>query len=332
MNKVDNFIEIVLLGIVKFLVASEDRDIALTVTNGNPSSIWRPPQAIQRAVTLRYLLAGNRNFCVRIDVPNIDETFSVAGCKHTWVSWTPSGVIHILLCALKRKQGLLARVGRPEFDCPVHGTWEEQFSHLSVLLTLADTWMNVDWCDWRIVMFVCPLHGTSLPLIALINVKVFWSNIEVLLLALSEIKAMSIDLLSITTASDLGLRLLGCLARIGRLLRHAKEVEGLGIDEHSRSPIAHFTIITNTHNRVLIVVANDWETVNWVLMAILSETTLLNRLRSILALSSPTTTYRLFLGSNIPFKKVSRHGRTDNNVWVVWIEHGFSNLILAGQS
>lgn len=68
---------------------------------------------------------------------------------------------------------------------------------------------------------------------------------------------MSIDLLSITTASDLCLRLLGCLARIGRLLRHAEEVEGLGIDEHSRSPIAHLTIITNTHNRVLVVVAND---------------------------------------------------------------------------
>lgn len=50
------------------------------------------------------------------------------------------------------------------------------------------------------MVLVCPLYGTSLPLIALIDVEVFRPNIEVLLLTFSEIEAMSIDLLPVTAA------------------------------------------------------------------------------------------------------------------------------------
>ena len=56
-----------------------------------------------------------------------------------------------------------------------------------MLLTLADTWMNVHGSDWRIVVLACPLYGTSLPNIALIDVEVFRAHIEILLLTLREI-------------------------------------------------------------------------------------------------------------------------------------------------
>lgn len=59
------------------------------------------------------------------------------------------------------------------------------------------------------MVLVCPLYGTSLPLIALIDVEVFRPNIEVLLLTFSEIEAMSIDLLPVTAARYRGLSLLG---------------------------------------------------------------------------------------------------------------------------
>ena len=78
MNKVDNFIEIVLLSIVNFLVTRKHRNITLTVTDRNPASICRPSETIEWTVAFRYLLSDNRNFSVRINVPNVNETFSIA--------------------------------------------------------------------------------------------------------------------------------------------------------------------------------------------------------------------------------------------------------------
>lgn len=69
-----------------------------------------------------------------------------------------------------------------------------------MLLTLADTWMNVNGCDWCIVMLACPRYSTTLPNIALVNVEVFRANVEVLLFTFREIQAVSVNLLSVLPA------------------------------------------------------------------------------------------------------------------------------------
>jgi len=65
----------------------------------------------------------------------------------------------------------------------------------------------------------------------------------------------------------------------------AKEGERLRFYEDSRSPIAHLAVITDANNLVLIVVTNHREAVDWVLMAICSKTTFLDRLRPVLTFS-----------------------------------------------
>ena len=79
-----------------------------------------------------------------------------------------------------------------------------------MLLTLADTWMNVNGCDWCIVMLACPRYSTTLPNIALIDVEVFRANVEVLLFTFREIQAVSVNLLSVLPA---GYRALSFLRR-----------------------------------------------------------------------------------------------------------------------
>ena len=142
---------------------------------------------------------------------------------------------------------------------------------------------------------------------------------------------MCVDLLTVLSACN---RALGLLCR-GRgacwVLRNAEEVEGLRIDKHSWPPIAHLSIITDTHNRVLVMVANDWKAIDWVLMPILSQTALLNRLGSIFALAGYTSGHRLFFGSDIPLQQVAWHRWTDDNVRVMRIEHRLRNLILTVQ-
>ena len=79
-----------------------------------------------------------------------------------------------------------------------------------MLLTLADTWMNVHGCDRCIMMLACPRYSTTLPNIALVNVEVFRTNVEVLLFTFREIQAMGVDLLSVLSA---GYRALSFLRR-----------------------------------------------------------------------------------------------------------------------
>ena len=66
-------------------------------------------------------------------------------------------------------------------------------------------------------------------------------------------------------------------------------------------------------------------------MTILCKTALLDRLGSIFALAGNATRYRFLFGTDIPFKQVARHGRANDNVGVVGIEHGLRDLVLAIQ-
>lgn len=123
-------------------------------------------------------------------------------------------------------------------------------------------------------------------------------------------------------------RLICCsLRHILRLLYNTQVAERLRLMEHSWSPIAQLAVITYTHDRMLIMVADDRETINRVLMAILGQTTLLDRLRTVLALGDGPA-YRLLLRTNVPLKQVARHCGTDHDVRVMRIEHCSSNLVL----
>lgn len=122
------------------------------------------------------------------------------------------------------------------------------------------------------------LHDAIL-LLTKVDIEVFGSYIEVVLVTLSEVKAMSIDWLPIILSTT-DLRLLWrdcCYTPLGLLLS-AEERVSLGIYEHSRSPVAHFTIVTDRDDVMLIMEANYGQTVDWVLMTILRQATFLDRL------------------------------------------------------
>ena len=65
------------------------------------------------------------------------------------------------------------------------------------------------------------------------------------------------DLRSVLPASYRALSFLSRRGGIGGVLWYAEEVERLRIDKHSRPPIAHLAIVTDTHNLVLIMVSDD---------------------------------------------------------------------------
>ena len=126
-----------------------------------------------------------------------------------------------------------------------------------MLLTLTDTRMHMHGCDWRIMVLARSLHCTSISNIALIDVKVFRAHVEILLLTLGKVQTMCVDLLTILPARN---RALGLLRRgrcVSWVFRYAQEVERLRVNEDSRPPIAHFSVITDTYDRVLVMISDD---------------------------------------------------------------------------
>ena len=77
-DKVDNLLEIVGLGLEELLIAGEQSNVALRVADGHSAPILRPAQTVERIPRLTDLLAHNRNFHVAIDIPDVDESFSIA--------------------------------------------------------------------------------------------------------------------------------------------------------------------------------------------------------------------------------------------------------------
>ena len=126
-----------------------------------------------------------------------------------------------------------------------------------MLLTLTNTWMHMHRCDWRIMVLTRSLHCTSISNIALIDVKVFRAHIEVFLLSLCKVQTVCVDLLTVLPASNRALGLLRRGSRISWVFGYAQEVERLRVDEHSWPPIAHFSVITDTHDRVLVMISDD---------------------------------------------------------------------------
>ena len=197
-----------------------------------------------------------------------------------------------------------------------------------MLLTLTHSGVYVHRSDRGIVVLIGPLYGSILPLVALVDVEVFGAYVEVLLLTLGEIQAVCVDLLFILAGRDRALGFSWGIG-VGWVLWNAQEVERLGVDQDRGTPIAHLSVVADTHDGVLVVVSDDGQAVDGVLVAVLGQAALLDRLRSILTLSCSTAIHRLLLGSNVPFEQVARHGRADDDVGVVRVEHGLRDLVLA---
>ena len=80
-----------------------------------------------------------------------------------------------------------------------------------------------------------------------------------------------------------------------------------------RGPLANLSIITDGNDIVGVLGTNHIQAVNRIIVSILSEN---------------TVEYRCSLGTHIPLDDVTRLSRTNNQIWVERIVHGFSDLIL----
>lgn len=121
MNEIDNFIEVFLLGVVNLLVTRQHGDKTMTVADCDSATVKRPSEAIEWTVSLRDGFTHNGYLSVRIDVPNVDETFCVAGCENRGVCGAPTRIINVFLGALERVNRVCLGVRRPKFYGPVHG-------------------------------------------------------------------------------------------------------------------------------------------------------------------------------------------------------------------
>jgi len=216
------------------------------------------------------------------------------------VRGTPLHIVNVLLTALESHEGLGARAWLPKLHGPIHGTRQEQVCHLAVLVALALPWVHLYRCEWCMMILEDALDAAIL-LLALVNFEVFRAHIEVVLLTLGEVEAVSVDRLSVV-ASTSNRGLVGSRSRrILRLLCHREEGKALGVEQRRRSPIAHLAVVTDRHNIVLVVEADDRHAVDGVLVTVLSQATLLDWLRAVLTLSGWSRD-GLFLSADVPLE------------------------------
>lgn len=141
---------------------------------------------------------------------------------------------------------------------------------------------------------------------------------------------MSVDRLRVFLGTSNRWLLGGRCSRVGTLFGDFEEAEGLGIKKRRWLPIAHLAVIADGYDIVLVVEADNRQTVDRVLMTVLCQAALLDWLRSILSLGAWPRDWFLF-SSNIPFKQVASHSRCDDDVRVMRIEHCLCDFILAIQ-
>ena len=137
-----------------------------------------------------------------------------------------------------------------------------------MLLALSGSWMHVNRGEGCVVTATHSLH-LAVPLTAPVDVEVLGADVEVLLLTLGEVEAMGVDGLPVVTSTSDWWLFWCCLCRVGGFLSHGQKVERLWVNKHGRSPIAQLSIITNTHDLVLVVIPDHGQTVHGVLMTVL---------------------------------------------------------------
>ena len=149
-----------------------------------------------------------------------------------------------------------------------------------MLLGLTYAWMYVYRGDWGIVTFKLALDKVLGPDVALVDAEVLRTNVECFLLAFCEVQAVCIDWLSRLTATyrclGHGYRVVFLFFVRNNLLWSVKSLVVSWIREYFRLPRAHLSIIANTNDVMRILVSNYREGVDWVLMTISSEATLLD--------------------------------------------------------
>ena len=157
----------------------------------------------------------------------------------------PLHIINILLRTLKGHQRFGPALGEPEFDSPVHGAGEEELSHFTVLVALALTWVHMNVSQGSMMIRKDALD-IAILLLAEVDVEVLRANIKVVLVSLGKVEAVSIDRLPVVLATaDWRLIRRHCCNPALSLLLRTEERVSLRVYKHSRSPIAHLTIVAD---------------------------------------------------------------------------------------
>jgi len=191
-------------------------------------------------------------------------------------------------------------------------------------LTLAEAWMDV-YLSYRTLMaFVEPVHVFSRlggVKVALVYIVVLRARVEPVDFAIREVHAVRIDvvpriiLLGLSSKRRCVYNSRGVYflrSQVGRdfqvrvLLRFMETM--------LRFPRAEPSIITDTHDRAIILRSYKAETINGVLVSMLSQTRLHGRMGS---------------GTGVPLEEVTTLSCANNHVGLVGVEHSFSDLILA---
>ena len=139
---------------------------------------------------------------------------------------------------------------------------------------------------------------------------------------------MCVDWLSALTATYRGLshRIRSLSITCQHLLWRLQDLVILRIRKNLWLPCAHLTIIADTHNVMCVLIADHREGVDWVLVPIGSQATLLDGLWSVSSVEDGID--RILFGSDIPHQQISCHRRSYDDVRIVRVENCLSNLVL----
>ena len=116
----------------------------------------------------------------------------------------------------------------------------------------------------------------AVSLLALVYLEVLRAHIEIVLFALREVQAVSIDRLRVFLGTSNGWLLGRRCSRVGTLFDDFEEAEVLGIKKRRRLPVAHLAVIADGDDIVLVVEADHLQAVDRVLVTVPCQAALLD--------------------------------------------------------
>ena len=151
-----------------------------------------------------------------------------------------------------------------------------------MLLGLTYTWMYVNRGDWGVMTVKLALDKVLGSHVALVDAEVLRTNVECFLLAFCEVQAVCINWLSRFTSTyrclSHGYRVILLFFVGNNLLWSVKSLVVSWIREYFWLPRAHLSIVANTDDVMSVLVSDHREGVDWILMTISGEATLLDGL------------------------------------------------------
>ena len=121
-----------------------------------------------------------------------------------------------------------------------------------MLIALALARVHLNSCQ-RGVMVLQGVEDGAVRLLTLIDLEVLRAHVEIVLLALCEVEAVSVDRLRILLGTSNSWLLGGRCCRIGTFFGDFEEVEALRIEKRRRLPVAHLAVIADGYDIVLVV-------------------------------------------------------------------------------